>query len=825
VLTTGARAVGILAQSIGGGGGQIGGSQQGFSRGSSTLAPSWGQVGGNGGAIGIGLDSGSAVTTYGDGAWGIVAQSIGGSGGLLGDLSMALEARALTANGGPSASGTQDANAGDVSVRVDGRVVTHGDYAHGIVVQSIAGGGGIAAGLASSGQSGFGADAYNGNGTHHWGVSGAIDISVGAGGVVAATGTGSHGIVAHASTGGDYANTKPITITVGGSVNGGHDGWGILVAGGSPGVAETSPGNSITIASGGSVGSVDGIDGGAIASVLGRTNITIEAGGTLTGNVDLGSQSAQGSMVPYVNGRIDNAGIFNAGSSLNHVAQLHNQAGGQLSIGGDGNIATTRLSNLVLATSDDAAEIALFSNQGNWHVDLDALSAQTADLLQVYGQLVIAGGTVVPLVTNLLPGSYLIGQVMGGNGSPVINGAPGSTDSLLFDWALSVDGANLTLTPAPNFSGGDSVLKGSSGAVANHLSNTWSAMGSASAGERQTWAPVFAELAAITDFADYANLLGQLSPQNIAADAGDLAVSARAGLSASLSCPGFAGDGTLLTEGTCAWATAIGESIHRDGDAHSPEYDLTSAGLRIGGQYGLGNGWFLGASAAYRETTAKSHDSASRSDGEAFDLGLALKKQWRRWLVAGALDLSKQWSDNRRWFRWHDEQAELTSSSAATVLAGRLRAAYTLPFEGWYLRPYLDLDVIHSDSPSFRESGAHWYGLIIDSSSKTTLAVSPMLEAGARIDLRDDWVARLYLRGGMTWLDDPSWQREARFIGGPTAAGAFTTERRLPGRLATLDLGMQVYRNAGFEARIDYGLQSGDGYLAHGGGLRLAYRF
>jgi|GEM_PF-4878040 len=61
-----------------------------------------------------------------------------------------------------------------------------------------------------------------------------------------------------------------------------------------------------------------------------------------------------------------------------------------------------------------------------------------------------------------------------------------------------------------------------------------------------------------------------------------------------------------------------------------------------------------------------------------------------------------------------------------------------------------------------------------------------MLEAGARIDLRDDWIARLYLRAGMTWLDDPSWQREAR---------------------------------------LDYGLQSGDGYLAHGGGLRLAYRF
>jgi len=825
VLTTGARAVGILAQSIGGGGGHMSAINESYAGLANDLAPSWGQNGGNGGDIAISVDSGSSVTTHGDGAWGIVGQSIGGSGGLFGDLSLELDASQLTSNGGPVAAGTQDANAGDISITVNGRVITHGDYAHGIFAQSIAAGGGLGL-YGFAGQRGFGATTYNGGGEHHWGVNGAIDISVGAGGVVKATGTGSHGIVAQASANWDM-NTPipPITISVAGSVTGGRNGWGILVGGGSLAGHGGNPGNSVTIESGGIVGSRDGITGGAVASVQGQTDVIIQAGGTLTGNVDLGSQSAAGVTVPEtIGGWIDNSGTFNSGPSLSYVMGLTNEAGGQLGVGGDGNIATTTVINLA-ETSNYVNDIVQFQTLGDWHVDIDALASQTADLLQVYGQIFIDGGTIVPLVTNLLPGSYLMGEALGGNGAPFIQSAPSMQASLLFEWEQSVSGNGLYLTPQPDFSGGYSVLKGSDGAVAGHLSNTWNAMPSASAGEQQTWAPVFGELSRITDSGDYADLLDQLSPQNIAADASDLAVSARAGLSASLSCPGFVGDGTLLTEGSCAWATVIADDVHRDGDVHNPAYDVTSAGLRIGGQYGLGNGWFLGAAGAYRETTAKTRGIASHSDGEAFDLSLALKKQWKRWLLAGALNLSKQWSDNKRWFQWHDERAELTSSSDDTIIAGRLRAAYTLPFEGWYLRPYLDLDLIHSNSASLHESGDNWYGLDIESSRKTTLALSPMLEAGARVDLPDGWIARLYLRGGMTWLDDPSWQREARFIGGPAAAGSFTTERRLPKHLATLDLGMQLYRTAGFEARLEYRLQSGDGYLAHGGGLRLAYRF
>lgn len=37
-----------------------------------------------------------------------------------------------------------------------------------------------------------------------------------------------------------------------------------------------------------------------------------------------------------------------------------------------------------------------------------------------------------------------------------------------------------------------------------------------------------------------------------------------------MSCPGFEGDGTLLTEGSCVWAKVIERSIKRDANGHHP---------------------------------------------------------------------------------------------------------------------------------------------------------------------------------------------------------------------------------------------------------------
>ena len=143
VATQGANAHAIFAQSIGGGGGAGGG---GFSNGNNLLQAdvsvgASGGGGGNGGTVTI-TNTGS-ITTQGDGAFGILAQSVGGGGGLGGaaENSQTIGVRATVNLGG---SAGQNSPGGAVTVTSSGSIVTAGREAHGIFAQSVGGGGGLA---------------------------------------------------------------------------------------------------------------------------------------------------------------------------------------------------------------------------------------------------------------------------------------------------------------------------------------------------------------------------------------------------------------------------------------------------------------------------------------------------------------------------------------------------------------------------------------------------------------------------------------------------------------------------------------------------------
>ena len=98
-------------------------------------------AGGNGGEITI--NSGSAITTQGKDAYGLLAQSIGGGGGLVIGTNNAPDAL-------ESLFPEEDKDKGNgatVTVSLFQNVVTTGEGAAGVVAQSIGGGGGLIGGL------------------------------------------------------------------------------------------------------------------------------------------------------------------------------------------------------------------------------------------------------------------------------------------------------------------------------------------------------------------------------------------------------------------------------------------------------------------------------------------------------------------------------------------------------------------------------------------------------------------------------------------------------------------------------------------------------
>lgn len=152
ITTHGDKSGGIVAQSIGGGGGN-GGTTVSTNVGMTGVGLSFGLGGssGNGGTGGaVTVTSFGSITTHGDSSAGLLAQSIGGGGGNGGlDVSTSAVVTGTTLNLGLGGSGGNGGSSVDstegIAVTVDiisGDITTHGENSDAIIAQSIGGGGG-----------------------------------------------------------------------------------------------------------------------------------------------------------------------------------------------------------------------------------------------------------------------------------------------------------------------------------------------------------------------------------------------------------------------------------------------------------------------------------------------------------------------------------------------------------------------------------------------------------------------------------------------------------------------------------------------------------
>lgn len=66
---------------------------------------------------------------------------------------------------------------------------------------------------------------------------------------------------------------------------------------------------------------------------------------------------------------------------------------------------------------------------------------------------------------------------------------------------------------------------------------------------------------------------------------------------------------------------------------------------------------------------------------------------------------------------------------------------------------------------------------------------------------------------------------QARIKGTDPADGHFQLFGNAPTVIGRLEAGLQVFRNDGFDVRLEYGLSAGDGYVAQVPSARFTYRF
>lgn len=815
IVTDGVLSFGVLAQSVGGGGGYVAidDSTAPATNAASIIFGSASPLAAAGGTVSVTQDASGGVSTSGVDAHGIVAQSVGGGGGIAG-----LTTRPNLTTLKPLATQGAGGDGGSINLSIAGTVATSGAGAIGILAQSVGGGGGLTGDQSSAHYTtnliqAAGLTADDGNG-------GAIDVSVGTGGTVQTTGANAPAILAMSIGGGGVFkdgtlyqyDTPDNHLTYGGPIT-----------------IDIGQGAKV-VASGANTPALVAVSNGANG---GGRPITIDLASQALLGADLSSGTAILAVSPLASTTITNAGVIQAKTAIdaswrtvvNNTGTVagdvlmgsssifNNQAGGNLYSGlqfqGDlnnGGVLNPGGPNAFLMTRITGA----LNNTGIYRPDLD-FSNHRSDFVSVSGASTFAG-TVRPVLHNPVKNIWLgIAHFDTQQTSvPVAD-----SDTPLFHYLLKNNGPQAWRDPLisvdADFTPSAFALSEDRANIARSLQELWN-RGDASSG------PAFDKLTHIQTQDQYRDALNSIAHDGQFARASNQMQASYASMNRMMSCPGFVGESTILREGDCTWARLEANWIARDTTSDDEGYRIHQKTVTIGAQREVSRNWFLGGalSYAYGETTSSS-DMSNHSD--TFSGGLALKYNRAPWQAAVAVYGGVEQSRMSR--STLDGVAKSTPKSS--FLASRLRLAYEFSQPSWYLRPYVDLDVNHIRQNGYQEEGSSLFDLKVHGNDTTSFMVSPMLEIGGRRNLANGSTLRAYLAGGASFLSggDVVTTMELSSLG----SEPFSLKSGMPKTYANLSAGLEYVTPKGLELKTEYSLRANGQYRDQSLTLRVAYHF
>ncbi|MGU3492564.1 hypothetical protein ACLBXM_00855 [Xanthobacteraceae bacterium A53D] len=769
IATSGDSAFGILAQSVGGGGGiafrQPGSSGTFKVGGSGTAAVN------SGGEVSITLRDGSSIATSGNGSHAIFAQSVGGGGGIAGLAAGSTQLYDATPSDGPGA--VTSGYGGTISIATGKSTIsTTGASAYGIFAQSVGAGGGVKS-----------CNAGNCVIAGTTGASGSVGfggkISVVQDGIISATGANAVGIFAQSVGQGTGIDTGGANITVNSLLQGGSggQGWGIWIDTG-----DTA--NTVTI---GAAGSVSALSGQAIRA------------------------TGEGTTMVY------NSGTVQGSYSLPGASQFLNLSGATLVATGGLTGDLTNAGTVIVAAQATGAQrtVAL---AGDFTQGRDGQLAVRADFgtgaidhLHVSGNATLDGKLILASA-NLLPNRTL--RFMDVDGT--VSGQFASTKQGVFDFEVVRSGGAYTVSAKADFDQGLAALAPNPARAASYLQAAWDAGGG-------NLGPVFGNLANLSGTA-YTTALGNLSSDTLSAPGAETLALSQQNLDRLMSCPVFEGASAIVTQSSCMWAMGAAQLYSQSGFGGATGYDNTIYSYAMGMQKEMLSGWFLGIAGGYDDSRISG--DGTTANGSSGWIGLSLKHETGPWLFSaaanatfGAYDMARQVSIG-----------SLTGTAKGTndLASGgaRLRAAYTFGSDAAYLRPFVDLDLIYTSLSGYTESGAGVLDLDVSGSHAWTMLATPAMEIGMRTNLDGGLILRTYAKAGVTLSNTDGWSTAASLRAAPVGIGAFSAVLPMDDVYGRVGAGLDLSGLAnGFQLRGEYEGAFSEHSSRNMGSLRLSLPF
>ena len=847
ITTTGLGAIGVVAQSIGAGGGlgADASSQQkpvhfNLTFGGLSSADNERNAGGDGGNVTLTMGAGARITTAGDGAYGALLQSIGGGGGYggvgTGQIKMAsifdLAETTRRVNGWVPSYG----HGGNVTVGMDTpasrmSIATSGTRAHGLFIQSLTGGGGAAFDVNGSDVApitsalsrpirrfktfvwGIIEDTYDehsnppGVADHfnsNWHTGHAGKVTLDTRGDIIATGRDAYGVFIQAGRQKTDGSIDSRVAFWNGSVDITHDGtiWGGTGTG--AGIRIDSSGqNTVKLTDGSLLGATSGL---ALISRLGTTSLT--NWGTIEGDVLLSSGANHFST--------EAGGTYRSRPGLGTVEMGGRgssfESKGTLDIGGRNNVSVLNVT----------AEKVVLS--GEMLADVTSLTppASVQDKLYASGTVTVRDLLISPYaVDRLVPQSFQLISSTGRLSASQVTTLAREGNPI--SWSASSSDHALSVAPTARFrtsESGTDAWNDNERRLADGLQQAW---------DRDPWpsSAIFAQIANLGSAEDYRQMVDSQSSEGQQAPAVTQTLAARNSLSAAMSCPIFVDDGVMITESQCAWGKVTASRITMDDTSAADGFSQTGITMRAGAQWEVAKDWFMGVSGAYSTTDLDANDGYTNSNGQAGDVSVAIKHQMGPLLLSAAMQGSYGRFDTTRLFDFDTEAWRASNTNDVWTAGWRLRAAYefVLPNPSFYLRPYVDLDALYTYMPGVVMDTGEGVNLASDAMREWSFAISPAVEVGARIDLAEGGWLRPFAMAGATFLSNDGMSQALSFDTDSRQGIDFVSEVSLPDTLIDLGAGLQFVAGNGYELRGEYRAQIGDDYLAQEASIRLSVPF
>ncbi|MVW80744.1 autotransporter outer membrane beta-barrel domain-containing protein [Bordetella sp. 02P26C-1] len=789
--TQGPAAYGLVAQSIGGGGGiAYVGPTSPISSANIDTSEQANSFDASGGNVHVSLssvnhldpngrDPYNDISTAGFAAHGIVLQSIGGGGGIAGSPDSQLQMGwqgAGQQNVSPSG-----ADAGDVRLDMgDMTISVTGDNSVGVLLQSIADGGGVG----TTSQGSFAGSVYDhtqGGGSK----AGAITFTQTSEGTLSVT--GANPVAIFAQSDGNIAQASPISITIGGMVQTAPvptlpNAYGVWLDGG-------SDSNVVTVAETAYLISTIAVQQTRFGT------ITVNNAGTIAGSQFLSADSSA------TVGVVNNTGtLINAATIKGTVVNA-----GNVIVGSPYEIDQMRVTNDFVQRE-----------KGTLHIGADFNNRRIDQLVvgrdaHLNGQLSIAASTLMPNreLTFVQAGSVNAAALK-------VHGA-----SSLFDFnthatagaaAVSVGRANFDKM-SQAYGLGENLRE-----VGDHLQNIWER------GSTEALGSIYARLDRLANNAQaYSSAMSDLSPGLSAAPAALATRSMKTFADSLFSCPQHAANTLQQPEGDCVWGRVSEKTSHLDPNRGTAATRARSTSYQLGAQRRIAPQWVLGVAGAYENNNIRSDDSRIHTKGDAGYVGLVLKYETGPWTFSGATYGSYASYDTERRINLTGETAK--SDPKVWSIGQQLRAAYTVSIEKAYIKPYANVDLIYTHMPSYTERDAGPLNLDVANADQLNAMLTPGVEVGGLFQLRDSYTLRPFVNAGVSVSTSDKWETRARLTSAPADSHAFKTTLETGRVFGHVSVGMQLAGRGGFDLRAQYDGLISSQTRSSGGTIKAIWRF